>query len=80
MENLAFAEKTYACYATATSITLSGIKGNVNSGLRVTLKLAYNEDQSVYLNGKLLDSSLYTVENGYVVVTTDFANLHLQVK
>ena len=80
MENLAFAEKTYACYATATSITLSGIKGNVNSGLQVTLKLAYNAGQSVYLNGKLLDSSLYTVENGYVVVTTDFANLHLQVK
>ena len=34
----------------------------------------------VYLNGKLLDSSLYTIENGYVVVTTDFANLSLQVK
>ena len=80
MENLAFAEKTYACYATATSITLSGIKGNVNSGLQVTLKLAYNAGQSVYLNGKLLDSSLYTIENGYVVVTTDFANLSLQVK
>lgn len=82
MENLAFGEKTYACYATASSISLSGISGNVNSGLKVTLKLAYTDGQSVYLNGKLLDSGKdeYKVENGYVIVTTDFADLTLQVK
>lgn len=80
MENLAFGEKTYACYATASSISLSGISGNVNSGLKVTLKLAYTDGQSVYLNGKLLDTSKYEVENGYVIVTTDFADLTLQVK
>lgn len=80
MENLAFGEKAYTCYVTKTSISLSGITGNVNSGLKVTLKLAYTAGKSVYLNGKPLDSGKYTVENGYVIVTTDFANLTLQVK
>ncbi|MEE0898885.1 MAG: hypothetical protein U0L88_14820, partial [Acutalibacteraceae bacterium] len=80
MENLAFGEKTYTCYATASSIALSGIAGNANSGLKVTLKLKYTAGQSVYLNGKLLDSGEYTVEGDYVTVTTDFANLTLQVK
>jgi hypothetical protein len=32
------------------------------------------------LNGKALNTSAYTIENGYVTVTTDFANLTLQVK
>ena len=80
MENLAFGEKTYTCYATASSIVLSGIAGNANSGLKVTLKLKYTAGQSVYLNGKLLDSGEYTFEGDYVTVTTDFANLTLQVK
>ena len=80
MENLSFGEHSYACYVTASSISLSGITRNVNSGLNVTLKLAYDEGKQIYLNGKLLNSNAYTVENGYVIVTTDFANLTLQVK
>ena len=80
MENLSFGGNVYGCRATKNSITLSGINRNVNSGLNVTLKLAYTEGQSVYLNGKALNASEYTIENGYVIVTTDFANLTLQVK
>ena len=80
MENLSFGGNTYACRAEMDSITLSGIHRNVNSGLQVTLKLAYTAGQSVYLNGKVLNASAYTIENGYVIVTTDFANLTLQVK
>jgi hypothetical protein len=80
MENLSFGGNAYGCRATKNSITLSGIHRNVNSGLNVTLKLAYTEGQSVYLNGKALNTSAYTIENGYVTVTTDFANLTLQVK
>lgn len=80
MENLSFGGNTYACRAEKDSITLSGIHRNVNSGLQVTLKLAYTAGQSVYLNGKVLNASAYTIENGYVIVTTDFANLTLQVK
>ena len=80
MENLSFGGNAYSCRATENSIALSGINRNVNSGLNVTLKLAYTEGQSVYLNGKVLNTSEYTIENGYVIVTTDFANLTLQVK
>ena len=80
MENLSFGGNAYGCRATKNSITLSGIHRNVNSGLQVTLKLAYTAGQSVYLNGKVLNASAYTIENGYVIVTTDFANLTLQVK
>ena len=80
MENLSFGGNTYACRAEKDSITLSRIHRNVNSGLQVTLKLAYTAGQSVYLNGKVLNASAYTIENGYVIVTTDFANLTLQVK
>lgn len=80
MENLAFGENTYTCYATASSVTISDVKKNANSGLKVKLVLAYTAGQKVYLNGKLLDASAYTVENGYVIVTTDFANCTLQVK
>ena len=80
MENLSFGGNAYGCRATKNSITLSGIHRNVNSGLNVTLKLAYTAGQSVYLNGKVLNASAYTIENGYVIVTTDFANLTLQVK
>ncbi len=80
MENLAFGENTYTCYATASSVTISDVKKNANSGLKVKLVLAYTAGQNVYLNGKLLDASAYTIENGYVIVTTDFANCTLQVK
>ena len=80
MENLSFGGNAYACRVTKDSVTLSGIHRNVNTGLNVTLKLAYTAGQNVYLNGKLLATDAYTEENGYVIVTTDFANLTLQVK
>ncbi len=80
MENLAFGENTYTCYATASSVTISDVKKNANTALKVKLSLAYTAGQKVCLNGKLLDESAYTVENGYVIVTTDFANCTLQVK
>lgn len=84
ISNLQFAEHNYNCFVTATDseqkIILSGINGTANSGLKVTVTVKLSSGQSVYLNGKVLESSEYDVQNGYATLNLDFVNFTLIIK
>ena len=78
MENLAFNFVKYDLTIYENAIQLNNVRGDVD-GLTLTVALDYETGQSVYVNGKKLQSG-YTVENGKVFVTVAMGATIVEVK
>lgn len=79
MENLMFNGVRYDLEAGKDYVILESVRGNAeNMKLTVNLKTE-NKSPKVYINGELLDSTLYTVDNGVVTLTVDFKAQKIQI-
>ena len=60
-------------------LILESVRGN-SEGMKLTVNLkTESKEPKVYINGKLLDSSAYTVANGVVTLTVDFKAQKIQI-
>ena len=78
MENLAFNFVKYDLTIYENAIQLNNVRGDA-AGLTLTVALDYEAGQSVYVNGKKLQSG-YTVENGKVFVTVAMGATIVEVR
>lgn len=79
MENLMFQGVKYDLAITKRSIEVNAVRGDTQ-GLKLTLKLAEpaKKNYSVYVNGQKSDN--YSVENGRIVISVDFARTKIEIK
>ncbi len=77
LENLMFRDVKYDLTAMQDGVRLDAVHGKAD-GLQVTVSLAIEDGQSVYLNGKSTDS--YSVSNGKAVITVPMRDTIIQVR